>query len=361
MANVLFVTWDGGGNVPPTLGIAAELRRRGHAVRFLGHAQQRTQIEAKGLPFEAYTHARSWSSLQRVTPFTVGRIVVFDPGPGQDLTESVERDPVDLVVVDAVLSRALNAAERIGLRRVVLMHTILGGGPRLLARSSDRWRQNWTRADAVLVTTLRDLDPVDPRSLPEQAYYTGPVWQDHPPQPAAAGTGEPVVLVSLSTNNFPGQRNTLQNILNAIAGLPIRTIVTTGPAVDPRQLRTPANAELHRYLPHAEVLPRATLVVGHGGHDTTMRALAHDLPLLIMPMHWVMDQRAIGHLLRHKGAAKTLPKRARPPRIRAAIEDLLRDGTFRAVAAELGAQIRRRDGAANAADHLASLLPVTRK
>lgn len=32
MASVLFVTGDGGGTVPPALGIGAELRRRGHTV-----------------------------------------------------------------------------------------------------------------------------------------------------------------------------------------------------------------------------------------------------------------------------------------------------------------------------------------
>jgi UDP:flavonoid glycosyltransferase YjiC (YdhE family) len=46
MREVLFVTWDGGGNLPPALGIASELRRRGHSVSFLGHAQQRSAIEA---------------------------------------------------------------------------------------------------------------------------------------------------------------------------------------------------------------------------------------------------------------------------------------------------------------------------
>jgi len=30
MAEILFVTWDGGGNVPPAVGIARELVRRGH-------------------------------------------------------------------------------------------------------------------------------------------------------------------------------------------------------------------------------------------------------------------------------------------------------------------------------------------
>ena len=54
MNNVLFVTWDGGGNVPPALGIAAELKRRGNAVRFLGHPSQRQAIEAAGFTVEEF-------------------------------------------------------------------------------------------------------------------------------------------------------------------------------------------------------------------------------------------------------------------------------------------------------------------
>ena len=52
MADILFVTWDGGGNVPPAVGIAAELRRRGHGVRFVGHAAQRAPLEAEGFDVE---------------------------------------------------------------------------------------------------------------------------------------------------------------------------------------------------------------------------------------------------------------------------------------------------------------------
>ena len=40
MPEILFVTWDGGGNVPPALCIATELATRGHRVRFLGHLDQ---------------------------------------------------------------------------------------------------------------------------------------------------------------------------------------------------------------------------------------------------------------------------------------------------------------------------------
>ena len=48
MAEIVVVTWDGGGNVPPALAIAAELAARGHGIRVLGHRSQRDAIEAAG-------------------------------------------------------------------------------------------------------------------------------------------------------------------------------------------------------------------------------------------------------------------------------------------------------------------------
>ena len=41
MAEIVVVTWDGGGNVPPALAIARELAARGHGIRVLGHRTQR--------------------------------------------------------------------------------------------------------------------------------------------------------------------------------------------------------------------------------------------------------------------------------------------------------------------------------
>jgi hypothetical protein len=61
MARILAVTWDGGGNVPPMLGVAAELRDRGHNVRVLGHPRQRNDVERAGLAFTPYAHALPWS------------------------------------------------------------------------------------------------------------------------------------------------------------------------------------------------------------------------------------------------------------------------------------------------------------
>ena len=40
---------------------------------------------------------------------------------------------------------------------------------------------------------------------------------------------------------------------------------------------------------YAELMPDATVVVSHGGHTTAMRALAHDLPVLVLPLDPTLD------------------------------------------------------------------------
>jgi UDP:flavonoid glycosyltransferase YjiC (YdhE family) len=44
----LFVSWEGGGNLPPALAVAHCLVERGHTVRFLGEPCNREEIEATG-------------------------------------------------------------------------------------------------------------------------------------------------------------------------------------------------------------------------------------------------------------------------------------------------------------------------
>lgn len=108
----------------------------------------------------------------------------------------------------------------------------------------------------------------------------------------------------------------LQTIIGALDGLAVNVVVTTGPAVDPARLRVRPGVEVHRYRPHVEVMPTASLVIGHGGHATTMLALAHDLPLVIMPVHPGLDQSMIG-------TAPSIP----PARIRAPQRQAPRTGT----------------------------------
>lgn len=204
----------------------------------------------------------------------------------------------------------------------------------------------WSSADLTLVTTQRELEPAAPSNVRWAVRHTGVVWQGIP-SPSHPGA-EPLVLVSLSTTDFPGQAAALQGILDGLSGLPLRIIVTTGQAVSPAVLRAPKSVEICQFIPHTDLMPEASLVVTHGGHATAMLALAHDVPLLVMPMHPMLDQPMIGKSLEAHGAARMLSKKAAPEVIRAAACELLNDNAYRRAAADIGARIRKKDGAATA-------------
>jgi MGT family glycosyltransferase len=197
-----------------------------------------------------------------------------------------------------------------------------------------------------LVASLPSLDPSGTAGSAGLT-YVGPVVPFSPRIPA-----DPMVLVSLSTYRFPRMAECLQTILDACAGLDARIVATTGPVVDPADLRAPANAELHRFVPHADLMPKASLVVGHGGHSTTMQALAHDLPLVLMPMHPMLDQPMVARSLADAGAGRVVRKKATAEELAPVVAHLLADGPHRAAAARLGAEVRSMPGAVNAADRI---------
>ncbi|KAF0963847.1 MULTISPECIES: glycosyltransferase [Rhodococcus] len=365
MADIVIVTFDAGGNVPPALGIGRELRKRGHRVRVLGHQGQRPVVEAAGLEFRGYRNSPRWPPHTEVSTWTVltmGLTMVTDPGIGCDLREVVRDDPADLVVIDCMLFNALDAAARAGLPHAALFHTFyaafdgsfrhgpFGIVPRLKGLGP---RRLWRQADLALVCSDPVLDPAGTRSHDGHLVWTGAV---HDAKAAAVGRTPPRVLASLSTSGFPGQRRALQNILDAAEDTDIELVVTTGPAIDPAAFRVPANASVHRYLPHNEVMPTCSAVIGHGGHATAFRALAHGLPMLILPMSALTDQRTIGKTVAATGAGKVLRKTAKPNQIRAALDELLASESYRTAAATLGARIRATDGASAAADQLLTLI-----
>ncbi|HEX2895860.1 MAG TPA: nucleotide disphospho-sugar-binding domain-containing protein [Marmoricola sp.] len=354
MSTILFATWDGGGNLPPALAIAAELVDRGHDVRFLGHRAQADRVQGAGAAFTAYPSARDFDAT--AGPSLPRLLATFsDRALGRDVLAELAVRPPHLVVVDCYLFGVMHALREAAVPYVVLEHSFDGNlrrdlaGPLalMLRLRGVRPRALVDSGRAVLVPTLATLD----QDAAPGVVHTGPVVAGTPARP-----DEPTVLVSLSTFRFRGLVDTWQRVLDAVEGLPARVVATTGPAVDPSELRVPGSVEVHRWLPHAEVLPRVSVVVGHGGHGTTMAALAHGLPLLVLPVESKTDQPFIGRTVERVGAGRTLSRRSAPARIRTAVEELLADGPHRAAAEALGAQIREADGRRRGADLLGGML-----
>ncbi|GAA2535359.1 glycosyltransferase [Pseudonocardia hydrocarbonoxydans] len=356
MARVLIVTRAAG---PAPLGIGSELVRRGHDVRVLDHADRYAAVHGAGLGFAAYAHAARAVAVPE-NRFLAARVALaLDPGTGLDVRTELGRRRPDLVLVDATCLSALREAERSGIPTAVLVPTLYrylaerwSAGPLGLAARLRRMRPAalWGRAARVLVATDPDLDG----PLPAGAVHTGAVvGRLRPP----AREPDALVAVSVGTADHPGRTELLQRILDALAGLDGHAVVGTGDGVDAAALRVPATVEVHRELDHADVLSRAHLLVGHGGHATTLRALANDLPVLVLPGHPELVHPMLGAAVQAAGAGRVLRPDSPPDAIAAAVGELLGDGPHRAAAAAVGARIRSRDGAVTAADELEALLP----
>ena len=370
MAEVLVLTVDGSGNVPPALAIGAELRRRGHAVRVLGTARQTDDVAAAGLEHVAYRHPRPWVAQDRRSSTRAALDFVAMVGSrayGRDLADAHAHRPADVVLVDGMIPAATLRAARMGIPNAVLMHTFARFFLSAALEAAGRVRGfsprgAWSRADAVLVVSDRQLDPA---SAGAPAGFTWVGVAEKPPVvlpgsgpgagPDVGSERPPRVLVSLSSVHIPGQLDMLQRILDGLADLPVEVVATTGPTIDPAELRHPANATVHRHRPHHEVLPTCDLVVGHGGHSTTMRTLMHGLPLLVLPADPRIDQPMVARAVERAGAGIHLDRSASPERIRAVVLTLLGDPSYRAAAEVVGRRLRSQDGTRAAADCLEAL------
>lgn len=114
------------------------------------------------------------------------------------------------------------------------------------------------------------------------------------------------MLLSFSTVSEQRNLAIFQHALNALAPLPVHVVATTGQIIDSADLSVPANAWVTPFADHDQVLERATFVVGHGGHGTTMRALRHGCPVVGIPA-LALDQVRITQLIETWGAGRALP------------------------------------------------------
>ena len=344
---ILVAGWDSGGGVEAVQTVVRRAVRRGHQVRVLGTEGLRSRFESAGAGFSRYRYAPDNDTRWRETDLLkewevrtpVGMFVrvrdrlMFGPARlfCRDLTEELDREPADVVVVDTMIPSALSGAEAAGVPSVLLMH-----GPYLLPRPGapaigtgflpphgplgrlrDRTAAslamgvfrtglpvlNQARADVGLAP-LRDLDDLvasasrvlvctspsydfAPDAVPGNVRYVGPQLDDAGggswDQPWTGADERPLVLVSLSSTVM-SQEVLLQRAADALGQLPVHALVTTGPAVDPETIRAPQNVSVRRWARHADVLPGCSAVVTHGGHGTVVKALTAGVPLVIAPL-----------------------------------------------------------------------------
>lgn len=356
MGRITFVTWAGGGNVAPALAVASELTARGHDVEVMGHDANGDDITRAGVPFVGFRRAPPWDTARPPRPLPMLRMFGSRAMGEEVLARTRERN-AELVVVDCLLFGVMRTLRDARQRYVALEHLC------------DGYLRHAANGPMGLALRLRGTSPLDlldgaaarlTMTVPELDRGHGAVDHVGPVVSATQSHGaEPAVLVSLSTYAYPAMAKVWQRVLDAADGLHARVVATTGPHVDPSELRISAGVEVHRWLDHSAVLPEMTMVVGHGGHGTTIAALAHGLPVVVLPLDVKTDQPFIGDSVEALGVGRRLAARAKPREIRAAIEEVAVDGPHRDAARRLGETIRRYDGRRGGADMVELLLDQT--
>jgi MGT family glycosyltransferase len=97
--------------------------------------------------------------------------------------------------------------------------------------------------------------------------------------------GAPTVYATLGTVFNLESGDLFERLLEGLGKLDANVIATVGSQIDPAELgEVPANVHVERYLPQALVLPYCDAVVSHGGSGTVLGALAHGLPMVLLPM-----------------------------------------------------------------------------
>jgi MGT family glycosyltransferase len=147
-----------------------------------------------------------------------------------------------------------------------------------------------------------------PRSdWPSSIVMVGPcVWE--PPADAAVWPEtleRPIVLVTTSSE-FQDDGRLVEVALKALADEPLE-IIATLPAGDPASFRVPANARIERFIPHGPILRRAVCAITHGGMGATQKALAHGVPVCVVPFG--RDQLEVARRVEFAKAGTRLPAR----------------------------------------------------
>ena len=196
-------------------------------------------------------------------------------------------------------------------------------------------------ARKVLMATSSAYD-FAPEVLPDLFAYVGPqlddnLWSRPWVSPFAADDPRPLVLVSFSTT-FQDHAGQLQSVIDGLAALDVRAVVTLGGVIDGTEVRGADNVHVVESAPHGELLREASLVICHGGHGTVMKTACAGLPQIIIPHG--RDQGDNAMRITHRGAGLMLPRGSDSAAIREAALRLLTEPAFTQNARALGERIR---------------------
>jgi len=397
------------GHYRPLSNLAAELIARGHRATFVHHRDARALVEADGAGFEAIgadlPPVASWTHpMARIHGlFGLGRtlqgMAAYTDAFCREGPALLDRIGAEAIVADQLEPAGGLLAEALGLPFASVATTLPIDRDESIPPPYVPWdyrpgesgrrrnRGGWAVADLLLAPLGRRIArncrrlsiPVRTRmedclsdrlqvaqivrsfdfpreSLPEAFHYTGPFRRRAPPPFALPDPdGRPLVYCTLGT--LQGSRIGLfRKVALACRDLGLRLLITRGgPAAPRRAWRLPGDPSIYDWVPQEAVVAAADLTVSHAGMNAVLDPLAAGIPSVVMPL--AFEQPAIAARLARTGAGLVARPGGSVRTLRAKIALAREDGSYRARARALAAEIAAAGGVARAADLIEAAIP----
>lgn len=174
--------------------------------------------------------------------------------------------------------------------------------------------------DLKLVYTSRFFQPSG-RFFDDSHVFVGPLLEDRPrdgTRVAAVGS-RPLAYLSFGTI-FNRNRKELERISGILSSAGWQVVVSLGNPARRVEGDWPAYVQVLSFVDPMTVLPQASLVVTHGGMASVSEALAHGIPLVIVPQG--VDQHLVARRTAQLGAALVMDAAASTEEWRAALSRL---------------------------------------
>jgi UDP:flavonoid glycosyltransferase YjiC (YdhE family) len=336
----LFSSYPLFGHLLPMLPLAAAARSAGHKVVVASGGEVIRSVERYGFDV--------WRVEDEGTETTLGARQ-FIPGLPADL--SARRRAPELVSraenwkPDVVVHEPLDFAAPIAATRTGALHLVHSLGPMIprviydfLAPGLDRLYADWGLPGLLAGSESTYLDICPPslqsdgpslwkRIQPLRPGTFAGADEESLPSQIPTSAEEKFIHVTLGTV-VNKSIETFTAVLDGLRGINRIVVLTVGPDRDPRVIeRQSPNVIVERFVPHALLLPRCSLVINHAGNGSVLAALSHGLPLLLLP-HGA-DQFTTAAACERAGAAIVLrPADVTQENVRAAVDRLLTEPSF---------------------------------
>ena len=365
---VLFSCTAAEGHFRPLVPLAEEALSQGHEVVFASAESFRGRVRAAGFELLAAGIDRDELEL-RYAPY-LKQLLTIDPGERrpyafawrfgaidalakvEELLAAATRWRPDLFVHEPCDLAAPLVAEALG------VHSVQQGfGRRVPAvcfeHAAEQVDSVWAELGldpAPLCGAFRgDYIDICPPSLRPVAVDDGvPVFEMRIASavttkglPSWSGRSPNGRTVYLTLGTMFNDLSVFEVLLDGLSGVDCTVVATVGRDKDPKLLEPlPPNAIVERFIPQDEVLPHVQAVVCHGGSGSTLAALAHGLPMLMLPQ--AADQFENALACQEIGAALVLmPGEISGDAIQAATTALLDDTTYTGNARRVAVEISK--------------------